>query len=250
MTKVTPDAAETANSKATYLTDKTDIHQELHEYITAQTKRIQQNTRWLKAIAGGRDPGKYNPEEIQTLTHESKALRRKYNPLLEHHEELHKKKLSGLINKMNRLKLWCDNEQVELQLIDFTKLMTAKQRRHRKEDFKAALDQLLELYDSCQFDKRSLYDTQKRKLERVTDWITEYRRMQAITPRERQLEGIARAKQLGAYKGRPKMSPSLKLKIQRRLKNGKKKTEIAKELGVSRMTVHRIATKYKPRSTS
>jgi len=248
MTAATPDATkESPTSTKAKLTDKTEFHQELHEHIAKQTKQIQKNTRWLKAVKRGRDSGKYDPEKIETLTNEVKALRKKYSPLLEHHETQHRKKLRGLVNKLNKLKNWCDSEQVELQIIDHTKLMTAKQRRHRKEDFKAKLDQFMELYDNCHFDKRSLDDSQKRKLERVMDWITEHRRLTSMTPRDRQLEGIARAKQLGAYKGRPKMTPSLKLKIQRRLKAGIKKTEIAKELNVSRMTIHRVATKYQPR---
>jgi DNA invertase Pin-like site-specific DNA recombinase len=56
--------------------------------------------------------------------------------------------------------------------------------------------------------------------------------------RERQLEGIAKAKKAGVYKGRP---PSIDRNDVRRLKEaGKGATEIAKELGVGRASVYRL----------
>jgi DNA invertase Pin-like site-specific DNA recombinase len=56
--------------------------------------------------------------------------------------------------------------------------------------------------------------------------------------RERQLEGIARAKKAGVYKGRP---PSIDPTAVRRLKlDGKGATEIARELGVGRASVYRL----------
>jgi DNA invertase Pin-like site-specific DNA recombinase len=55
--------------------------------------------------------------------------------------------------------------------------------------------------------------------------------------RERQLEGIARAKAEGAYKGRkPSVSAD---EIKRLAALGRSKTEIAEELAVSRMSVYR-----------
>ena len=55
--------------------------------------------------------------------------------------------------------------------------------------------------------------------------------------RERQAEGIAAAKQRGAYRGRP---PRIDLQaIQHRLARGLSPTQIARELGVSRGTVYK-----------
>jgi DNA invertase Pin-like site-specific DNA recombinase len=56
--------------------------------------------------------------------------------------------------------------------------------------------------------------------------------------RERQLEGIAKAKQAGVYTGR---KPSIDVEAVRRLKaEGKGATEIAKALGVARASVYRL----------
>jgi DNA invertase Pin-like site-specific DNA recombinase len=55
--------------------------------------------------------------------------------------------------------------------------------------------------------------------------------------KERQLEGIAKAKAAGVYKGRP---PTLDVEAIRALKaDGKGATEIAKTLGVGRASVYR-----------
>ncbi|GAN54837.1 recombinase family protein [Tanticharoenia sakaeratensis] len=57
--------------------------------------------------------------------------------------------------------------------------------------------------------------------------------------RERQLEGIAAAKVKGVYKGR---KPSVdRAEVARRLAAGEGQSAIADTLGISRMTVHRIA---------
>jgi DNA invertase Pin-like site-specific DNA recombinase len=56
--------------------------------------------------------------------------------------------------------------------------------------------------------------------------------------RERQLEGIAKAKAAGVYKG---SKPSIDVEEVKRLAAlGRSKTEIAEELDISRMSVHRI----------
>jgi DNA invertase Pin-like site-specific DNA recombinase len=56
--------------------------------------------------------------------------------------------------------------------------------------------------------------------------------------RERQLEGIARAKRLGAYKGRPaSINPDA---IRQRHASGMKPTAIAAELGISARSVFRL----------
>ncbi|MGJ0534437.1 MAG: recombinase family protein [Methylocystis sp.] len=56
--------------------------------------------------------------------------------------------------------------------------------------------------------------------------------------KERQLEGIAKAKAKGVYKGRP---PSIDAEVIRKLKaQGKGATEIASELGIGRASVYRM----------
>ena len=55
--------------------------------------------------------------------------------------------------------------------------------------------------------------------------------------RERQAEGIAAAKQRGAYRNRP---PQIDMEaIKRRVASGLSPTEVARELGVSRGTVYK-----------
>lgn len=57
--------------------------------------------------------------------------------------------------------------------------------------------------------------------------------------RERQREGIALAKQRGAYRGRKKsLSPEQASELCRRVKDGEKKTALAKEFGISRETLY------------
>ncbi len=57
--------------------------------------------------------------------------------------------------------------------------------------------------------------------------------------RERQFEGIAIAKKRGAYKGRKKSLTPEKIKaLKKRVSKGDKKSEIAREFGISRETVY------------
>jgi DNA invertase Pin-like site-specific DNA recombinase len=57
--------------------------------------------------------------------------------------------------------------------------------------------------------------------------------------RERQLEGIALAKQRGVYKGRKRsLSEAAILELRQRLSSGKSKTEVAREFGISRETLY------------
>jgi DNA invertase Pin-like site-specific DNA recombinase len=57
--------------------------------------------------------------------------------------------------------------------------------------------------------------------------------------RERQLEGIALAKQRGAYKGRKKVLTAEQVKkIKERITTGEKKSKIAKDFGISRETLY------------
>jgi len=59
--------------------------------------------------------------------------------------------------------------------------------------------------------------------------------------RERQAEGIAKAKQKGKYKGRkPSLSDSQISEIKARVTNGEEKKALAIEYGISRPTIYRI----------
>ena len=58
--------------------------------------------------------------------------------------------------------------------------------------------------------------------------------------RERQREGIAIAKTKGVYKGRkPSLNEGMKLKLREMVANGMSKTEIAKNLAISRASVYK-----------
>jgi len=58
--------------------------------------------------------------------------------------------------------------------------------------------------------------------------------------RERQKEGIALAKQAGAYKGRKrKFTPEQAAEMSHRLAEGEEKASLAREYGVNRATVYR-----------
>lgn len=57
--------------------------------------------------------------------------------------------------------------------------------------------------------------------------------------RERQREGIALAKQRGAYRGRKKaLSPERIAELQQRAEAGEQKTKLAREFGISRETLY------------
>jgi len=57
--------------------------------------------------------------------------------------------------------------------------------------------------------------------------------------RERQREGIALAKQRGAYRGRkPTLSTEQVSELQRRAQSGEKKSQLAREFGISRETLY------------
>jgi len=59
--------------------------------------------------------------------------------------------------------------------------------------------------------------------------------------KERQLAGIEAAKRKGIYKGRPKMVDEAE--ICTRMASGSTKAQIARDMGVSRMTVYRALQK-------
>ena len=57
--------------------------------------------------------------------------------------------------------------------------------------------------------------------------------------RERQREGIALAKQRGAYRGRKKaLAPERVAELRRRAAAGEKKAQLAREFGISRETLY------------
>lgn len=57
--------------------------------------------------------------------------------------------------------------------------------------------------------------------------------------RERQREGIALAKQRGAYRGRKRsLSDADILSLRKRIQNGEKKAKVAREFGISRETLY------------
>lgn len=59
---------------------------------------------------------------------------------------------------------------------------------------------------------------------------------------ERQREGIAQAKQRGAYKGRkPSLTDAEAEELRSRIKSGEMKTKLAKEYGISRETLYQYA---------
>lgn len=56
--------------------------------------------------------------------------------------------------------------------------------------------------------------------------------------RERQMEGVERAKKQGVYKGRkPKIDPK---KVKKMIENGNSPTEIAREMNIDRSSVYRV----------
>jgi DNA invertase Pin-like site-specific DNA recombinase len=58
--------------------------------------------------------------------------------------------------------------------------------------------------------------------------------------RERQLEGIAKAKAEGRYKGRPPTKAALEPEVRRRVAAGERPAQIARDLGMARSTLYRL----------
>jgi DNA invertase Pin-like site-specific DNA recombinase len=69
--------------------------------------------------------------------------------------------------------------------------------------------------------------------------------------RERQREGIALARQRGAYRGRkPSLSPERVAELRRRVLAGQKKLRLAKEFGISRETLYQYLRQPAPAPAS
>jgi DNA invertase Pin-like site-specific DNA recombinase len=65
--------------------------------------------------------------------------------------------------------------------------------------------------------------------------------------RERQLEGIALAKQRGAYQGRKKtLSPQQANTLRQQVKDGQPKAQVAREYGISRETLYQYLKESNP----
>jgi len=58
--------------------------------------------------------------------------------------------------------------------------------------------------------------------------------------KERQMEGIAKAKAAGKYKGKAALSDQKKLEVIRLFKEGVKQKDIIDQVGVGRTSVHNI----------
>jgi len=64
--------------------------------------------------------------------------------------------------------------------------------------------------------------------------------------KERQMEGITLAKKRGAYKGRkPALSPNEVQQLKSRIAQGEKKSQIARDLGISRETLYQYLKKMR-----
>jgi DNA invertase Pin-like site-specific DNA recombinase len=65
--------------------------------------------------------------------------------------------------------------------------------------------------------------------------------------KERQREGIALARQRGAYRGRqPSLSPERAAELRRRVRAGEKKQRLAREFGISRETLYQYLRQPPP----
>jgi len=63
---------------------------------------------------------------------------------------------------------------------------------------------------------------------------------------ERQKEGIAKAREMGRYKGRKPIAKAKKAEVIKLLSEGETKTRIAARCGISERTVYRIASEKRP----
>jgi DNA invertase Pin-like site-specific DNA recombinase len=81
-------------------------------------------------------------------------------------------------------------------------------------------------------------DTSTAAGECFLDMLGVFAEFETNLRKERQLEGIAKAKAAGVYKGRKPSVPGEE--VRRLAALGRSKTEIAEELDISRMSVHRV----------
>ena len=76
-------------------------------------------------------------------------------------------------------------------------------------------------------------------MDRLARNLDDLRRIVQTLIRERQREGIALAKQRGAYRGRKKSLSSERIaELRQRVEAGEQKTKLAREFGISRETLY------------
>ena len=115
------------------------------------------------------------------------------------------------------------------------------------DDLRSIVTQLTSMEAEIEFIKESLIFTGKdspmsRLMLSVKGAFTEFKRSLI---KEREMEGIALAKKRGAYKGcKPSLSEEETATIRERVSNGEKKTEISRDLGISRETLYQYLKKY------
>ena len=63
-------------------------------------------------------------------------------------------------------------------------------------------------------------------------------------PLERQMEGIAKAKSEGKYKGRKSIALDLQQEVKRLVSSGMTKAGVAKQLGIGEASIYRILKKH------
>jgi DNA invertase Pin-like site-specific DNA recombinase len=83
-------------------------------------------------------------------------------------------------------------------------------------------------------------DTSNAAGKAFLDMLGVFAEFETNLRKERQLEGIAKAKSKGVYKGRAPLSDTTKAEVLKLFSEGVKKTEIVKLTGVGRTSVHNI----------
>jgi DNA invertase Pin-like site-specific DNA recombinase len=82
-------------------------------------------------------------------------------------------------------------------------------------------------------------DTTKPEGRLMLQLLGSFAEFEAAIRRDRQMEGIAKAKAAGRYRGRPKTIDAEE--VRRLLATGARPTTVAKQLGIGRASVYRIA---------
>jgi len=108
-------------------------------------------------------------------------------------------------------------------------------------DLGAIVDQLTEKGVSFRALQQGEFDTTAATGRLFLTMLGAFAEFETALRRERQMEGIARAKEEGRYKGRPR---SIDRDLIRKLiHEGSKPSEVAKRLGVARSTVYDVVNK-------
>ena len=105
-------------------------------------------------------------------------------------------------------------------------------------DLRRIVDQLTERGVGFRVLQQGSIDTTRSDGRLMLDILASFAEWENDIRRERQLDGIAKAKEAGIYKGRPaKLDPA---EVQRLLAEGVKPAHVAKQLGISRDSVYRL----------